>query len=320
LSPKNIPLVTQAINQIIPTPTPFPFQELTINHLRQRSYQSQLGELRRFQETSTYTSYFTSYQSDGNTVNGLLTLPKGDIPTHGWPAVVFVHGYIPPKQYQTTSNYASYVAAFAQKGLIVFKIDLRGHGQSTGDAGGAYYSTDYVIDTLNAVSALKKHSAVDPERISLWGHSMAGNIVFRSFITNPEIKKIVIWAGAGYTYTDLQEYRIMDASYRPPASDSPVQRKRQALFETYGPFDFQSSFWQQIVPTNYLSGVNGAVQIHHAVDDNVVSISYSRNLLKILDSTSINHSLYEYPSGGHNLTGASFTQAVNRTVNFLTQP
>lgn len=253
----------------------------------------------------------------------MLTIPKGLASRSpegvvGWPAVVFVHGYIPPEEYQTLVNYTSYVDYLARNGLVVFKIDLRGHDESEGETGGAYYSGDYVIDTLNAVTSLKNEDFVDPSRISLWGHSMAGNIVFRSFIAKSDIKKVVIWAGAGYTYTDLQEFRISDNSYRPPPANIERAKKRQQLRDLYGDFNPDSEFWKQVPATNYLEGVDGQIQVHHATNDNVVSIDYSRNLMSILEDTQIPHELFEYPSGGHNLTGNSFTQAMERTVGFLT--
>ena len=205
----------------------------------------------------------------------------------------------------------------AKNGLVVFKIDLRGHDDSEGDAGGGYFSADYVIDTLSAYSALQKLDFVDPNKIGLWGHSMAGNVVFRSFVAKQDIPAIVIWAGAVYTYEDMQQFRISDNSYRPPPADSPVRKKREELNETYGSFDPKSEFWGKVVPTNYLDGASGALQVHHAANDDVVSVEYSRNLMDILDGTNIEHKLFEYSTGGHNLTGASFNTAMQRTVDFL---
>src|SRR3989344_2253344 len=93
--------VNKAVSLSSPTPTPFAFQELTIPYLRSRTYESTLGELQKVSENSSYTSYVTSYNSDGLKIYGLLTQPKGNKPTGGWPAIVFVHGYIPPESYQT---------------------------------------------------------------------------------------------------------------------------------------------------------------------------------------------------------------------------
>lgn len=297
--------------------TPDPFVELTIPHLRSRIFSSSLSELKNHAQYAAYTSFLTSYQSDGLNINGLLTQPKGEMPQGGWPAIIFIHGYIPPAQYRTTQNYGAYVDYLAKNGFVVFKIDLRGHDKSEGEAGGSYFSSDYIIDVLNARSALQQSGFVKPDGIGLWGHSMAGNVVLRALTARPDIPAVVIWAGAVFTYEDRLEYGINDGSYRPPPADSERQRKRQLLRDIHGEFDAKSPFWQQVSPVNYLSDIQGAIQLHHAVDDNVVNIGYSRNLNHILDTTSVPHELNEYPSGGHNISGATFTQAMQKTVDFF---
>ena len=299
------------------TPTPFPFQDLTIPYLRNRSYESRLEDMDQVSENANYTSYIASYDSDGLKVNGLLTVPKENKPQEGFPGIIFVHGYIVPEVYKTQVNYVSWVEYLSRRGYVVFKIDLRGHDASEGEVGGAYYSSDYVIDTLNAYSALQNADFVNPKSIGLWGHSMAGNIVFKSLAVKPDIPAVVIWAGAGYTYTDLQEYMIEDNSYRPPPADSDRARKRQELRDTYGNFDPDHWFWKQVPGTNYLDGITGAVGLAHAVDDNVVSISYSRNLRDLLNNAAIENDLNEYSSGGHNLTGTSFSSALQKTDEFF---
>src|SRR5258708_5938392 len=315
---KSVSIPQSFIQQVFkPIATPFKFQELTIPYLRNRKYESKLGNLEKYSENASYTSYLTSYDSDGLKINGLLTKPTGKMPDGGWPAIVFVHGYIDPTIYKTTQNYVAYVDYLARNGFVVFKIDLRGHDKSEGQASGAYYSSHYVIDTLNAREALKVSDFVNPNKVGLWGHSMAGNITFRSFAVMPDIPALVIWAGAGYTYSDLTLYRITDLSYHSPEINSIRAKQRQDLKDTYGDFDPNSEFWKQVAPTNYISDLKGAIEIHHAIDDNVVSIEYSRNLMKLLDNVSIDHKLYEYQTGGHNISGASFNTAMQRTVDFF---
>jgi len=299
-----------------PTPTPFPFAEMTIPHLRSRAYESAMGTRTRIADSGAYMSYLTSYTSDGLNINGLLTIPKGTPPAGGHPAIVFVHGYIPPTLYTSTNKYVAYVDYLARNGFVVFKIDLRGHGDSEGEPGGAYYSSDYVIDTLNARAALMTLPDVNPNKIGLWGHSMAGNVTMRAFAAKPEIPAVVVWAGAGYSYTDLSAYRISDNSYRPPENNTERQRKRQLLRDAHGDFSATHPFWKQVAVTEYLDDLKGAVEVHHAVDDNVVSIEYSRNLMRLLGETQVPHKLHEYQSGGHNIDGTSFTTAMQRTVEF----
>ncbi len=314
----NSPL-TNILGSPNPTPTPNPFEDITIPYLRQREYKSTLGSLQKLSENQNYSSYLTSFDSDGLKINGLLTQPAGAQPTGGWPAIIFIHGYIPPKQYQTQGQYAEYVDFLARNEFVVFKIDLRGHGNSEGEPGGAYYSSDYVIDALNAYAALQASSFINPQKIGLWGHSMAGNIVMRSFAAKPEIPAVVIWAGAGYSYIDLGEYGISDSSYQPPQMTTDRVRKRQLLLATYGQPKEGNPFWQLVAPTSYLDDLKGATQLHHAINDEVVDIRYSQNLNTLLNNTQVEHQLHEYQSGGHNITGTSFIAAMQRTVEFFKQ-
>ena len=300
-----------------PTQTPFPFDELTIPYLRSGEYESSLADLDEVLKTNNYTSYLTSYTSDNLRINGLLTIPTGEIPEGGFPAVVFVHGYIPPSTYRTLKNYEAYVDYLARQGIVVFKIDLRGHDQSEGEASGAYYSSDYVVDVLNAHSALQGLSSVNPQKVGLWGHSMAGNVTMRATVVNPEISRVVIWAGAVYTYQDFLEVGIEDTSYRPPSDMTERRRKRDELFAAHGSFDPQSWFWRQVPATNFFDGITANIQLHHAVNDTVVPIQYSRGLVRAAENTSVSVELFEYASGGHNITGGSFGEAMRRTVDFL---
>ncbi len=301
------------------SPTPFPFQEYTIPFLRERDYASEVEELRPLSTNNGYISYLTSYDSDRLQINALLTKPTSATSDQKAPAIVFIHGYIPPTLYKTQERYQAYVDYFARRGFVVFKIDLRGHGESEGEASGAYYSSDYVVDTLNAYAALASLDFVDESRIGLWGHSMAGNVVLRSIAAKRDIPAAVIFAGAVYTYQDMRDFGIDDNSYRPPSNDTNRQRLRQQLFDTYGQFDAGSFFWQQVAPVNYLSDVATALQVHHPIDDAVVSVEYARNLGRVLDSTPLKHEIIEYPSGDHNFTGSTFSQAMQKSVEFFEQ-
>jgi len=318
----------QSLIQLFPKPssTPDPFIDLTIPYLRERKYQSALASLEKITQNSNYTSYLTSYTSDNLRVNGLLTIPLGQQPVTGWPAIVFVHGYIPPKQYATLEKYQDYVDFLARNGFVVFKIDLRGHGSSEGEASGAYYSSDYVIDTLNAQAALQSADFVNPNSVGLWGHSMAGNLVLRAMLVSSEIKAGVIWAGAVYSYRDFVAYRINDTSYahRPfETKEGEEQRNRetspniQKIREDPDSVDFADPFWTSISLTANLKYLENPIQIHHALDDAVVDVGYSRDLVEVLKTANKLYEFYEYDGGGHNITSPYFETAMERTVEFF---
>lgn len=312
---KNMIFPTSPAAQIIASPTPMPFFEMTIPYLRQRQYKSELGGRTLLSNGSSYRSYLTSYTSDGLKINALLTIPNTERPIAGHPAIVFVHGYIPPTLYETNGTaYSSYIDYFARSGYVVLKIDLRGHGNSEGEPGGGYYGSDYVVDTLNAYAALSSFDEVNPSKIGMWGHSMAGNILLRSAAIKQNIPAVDIWGGAVFTYSDRLKYGINDNSYRPPMTQNNTRRRRDDLVKTYGDFTENSSFWSQVAPTNYLKDIKGAIQLDHAVDDATVNIGYSRDLAVLLEKSGVNYTLNEYPSGGHDIEGVNFSVAMQNAV------
>jgi dipeptidyl aminopeptidase/acylaminoacyl peptidase len=220
----------------------------------------------------------------------------------------------------------AYVDRLAKNGFVVFKIDYRGNGRSEGDPSGSYFSSAYTIDTISALKSLQKFEKVDPGRIGMWGHSMAGNVVLRAMLVSKEIKAGVIWAGAVYSYQDFVKYQINDNSYvhQPYESKEGVSQKNreispeiQKIRSDPASIDFNSDFWTSVSLTKNIGYLSNPLQIHHAVNDSVVNINYSRDLVKVLDDNSKKYEFYEYEGGGHNISSPYFETAMERTVRFF---
>jgi len=303
------------------TPTPQTFDvgnELTIAALRSMEIQGSEVLLEQALEAGeNYSRYIASYTSEGNKIYGLLTIPFGDVPEGGFKAVVFNHGYIPPSLYVTTERYVDYVDALAQAGLVVFKIDLRGHGNSEGEAAGSYFSPNYTIDAIAALKSLQTLPFVDPDGIGMWGHSMSGNLVLRAMLVEPDIQAGVIWAGAVYSYDDFTQYRIADNSYQPPATVTPAQLRSREIIDTYGTPTLDEPYWQAVSLTENIRYLQSPLQIHHALDDTVVSVGYSQDLATVLAANGSLYEFYTYENGGHNIAAPSFELAMARTVAFF---
>lgn len=276
---------------------------------------------------SNYQRYIASYNSEGNKIYGLLTVPNENPPEGGFPAIVFNHGYIPPMQYVTTERYVAYVDALARNGFVVFKIDLRGNGNSEGTANGSYFSNGYTVDAIHALKSLQKLDYVNGNRIGMWGHSMSGNLVLRAMEVSPEIKAGVIWAGAVYSYKDFAKYRLHDYSYvrREPTEEERKNRYEnqavadeiQKLRDSPDDIDFNSQFWKNISLTANIKYLNSPLELHHAVNDPVVNIGYTRDLVKVLDANNKVYEEYEYVGGGHNIESPYFETAMKRTIDFF---
>ena len=265
---------------------------------------------------ANYAQYIASYLSEGHKIYGLLTVPLGDVPAGGFPAIVFVHGYIPPEIYRTTERYVAYVDALARSGFVVFKIDLRGFGNSEGEPSGAYFSPDYTIDTIAALKSLQQMDYVNPSSVGLWGHSMAGNVVLRAMLVEPDVQAGVIWAGAVYSYDDMARYAIQDPSFRRDEQSITV-RRGTILRDTYGAPDTSVPFWQAVSLTENIELLEAPLQIHHALNDSVVNIGYSQDLAAVLQEAGKPYELHTYDGGGHNIASPYFNDAMQRTIQFF---
>ncbi len=221
--PTLTPTATQTATHT-PTATPT-LHPLTLGWLKDQAYPgSEITIEETLEPGPNYNRYLAAYRSEGFKIYALLTIPYGEKPATGWPVIVFNHGYIPPAAYRTTERYIAYVDGFARSGYIVFRPDYRGHGNSEGEARGAYGSPDYTIDVLNAVAALKAHPDADPGRIGMWGHSMGGYITLRSMVVSEDIKAGVIWAGVVGPYPSLFERPVRTNSEGARSSRHPTPR------------------------------------------------------------------------------------------------
>jgi dipeptidyl aminopeptidase/acylaminoacyl peptidase len=291
---------------------------LSIEAIKAKDYPgSEITIEQTLQQGSNYKRYIASYQSEGLKIHGLLTVPNAEPPPTGHPAIVFVHGYIPPNEYKTTEKYVAYVDSFARNNYVVFKIDLRGHGGSEGDALGSYYSNGYVTDALNAASSLQKYPGVNSEKIGMWGHSMGGNITLTSVVVSSKIKAAVIWAGVFATFDDnFMSWRNRRRQTNPSSLD-PSRALGQSLIDQYGTPSQSSEFWREATPTNYLNSVTAPLQLHHGTADASVPVEFSELLKNKFDEAEKTAELHLYPGADHNISGSSFGTAMNRSVEFF---
>lgn len=297
-----------------------PLYPLSIEAMRQKNYPgSDIVIEETLEPGENYSQYLVSYKSDGLKIFALLTVPNDNKPKNGFSVIIFNHGYIQPEQYQTTERYVAYVDVFARNGFIVLKPDYRGHGNSEGKPEGAYYSPAYTTDVLNAVSSIKKFKDVDSNKIGMWGHSMGGNITLRAMIVSKDIKAGVIWSGVVGTYEELltKWTRVKPWQPSPREAAGHVTSIRQHLQQTYGTPDTNPDFWHSIDPRYYLKDISGPVQLHQGLEDEEVPALFSESLTNDLKKAGKTVELYEYPGADHNISEPSFSEAINRSIEFF---
>jgi fermentation-respiration switch protein FrsA (DUF1100 family) len=301
---------------IIPTPTLTP-HPMSIPALRQISYPgSEIIIEDTLEPGANYNRYYASYLSEGLRQYGLLTIPYGETPPTGWPAIVFNHGYIPPEQYRTTERYIAYVDWLARSGYIVFRIDYRGNDQSEGIPSGAYGDPGYTIDVMNAVAALKQFPPADNSRIGMWGHSMGGYLTLRAMVLSEDIKAGAIWAGVVASYPDLITRWRRGSASGPTPTPSARRRWRSDWVAQYGSPEENPEFWDTVSSNSYLEDLSGPVQLHHGTADESVPLEFSEILYQEIQEAGKTVELYTYQADNHNISN-SFGQAMTRTIEFF---
>jgi uncharacterized protein len=325
-------LPTPQITPILPTPTaeiftPNPtltptatatpvLNPMSIVAMRMGAYPgSDIVIERELKKGSNYRRYYAYYLSEGLKIYGLLTIPDGEMPAGGWPAIVFNHGYIPPDIYKTTERYIAYVDRLASAGYIVYRIDYRGHDHSEGVANGAYGDPGYEVDVLNAVASLKKYPQVNPDKIGMWGHSMGGYLTLRAMVISKDIKVGVIWAGVVASYPEMLYNWNRRGAFTPSPSSTGVGW-RQGWLDLYGTPEQNPDFWASVSATSYLVDLSGPIQLHHGTLDEDVPLDFSIRLAELARAAGKTAELYTYEGDNHNIS-KYFTTAMNRTIAFF---
>ena len=312
-----VPSVTPSPT-LTPSPTPT-LHPMNILAMRQKTYPgSQITIEETLEPGANYYRYYAWYASDGLKIYGLLTVPFGDMPQAGWPAIIFNHGYISPLIYKTMERYVAYVDQLARHGYIVYKIDYRGHDKSDGDATGAYGDPGYTTDVLNAVAALKAFHQADPNRIGMWGHSMGGFLTLRAMVISRDINAGVIWSGVVGSYPDMLCCWRHPEVGMPTRTPNPNFRSewRTQWQNLYGSPQENPEFWNSLSANSYLGDLSGPLQIHHDVGDAEVPVKFSQDLYREIIAAGKPVEYYEYPGDDHNLANY-FNQAMQRTVEFF---
>ena len=106
---------------------------LSIESLRQGDYPgSDLAIEQTLTPGNNYQRYIVSYKSEGLKIYALLTVPNGPSTnaqddSRKYPAIIFNHGYIPPREYQTTERYTAYTDAFSRNGYVCLRSGITSH-------------------------------------------------------------------------------------------------------------------------------------------------------------------------------------------------
>jgi dipeptidyl aminopeptidase/acylaminoacyl peptidase len=133
-----------------------------------------------------------TFKVNNEQIVGMLHLPKAE---GKLPVVIMCHGFSGDKVGPWPYLFVFIARHLAANGFAAFRFDFRGSGESKGKFEDQNIRTE--LDDLDAaISFVLQQKEIDPERISLLGHSRGGSVSIIKASEDKRIKALVTLAAA----------------------------------------------------------------------------------------------------------------------------
>ncbi|MEM6317531.1 MAG: alpha/beta fold hydrolase [Bacteroidota bacterium] len=305
---------------------------LSIEGIRERSYDSTLAFEKSLTRTKNYVSELWSYYSDNLKVYALVNRPTKPVPTNGFPILIFGHGFHPdPPKYgisNTTGKdwrpgdyYRGIPEAYAEKGFLVITPDYRGHNVSEGFAytqTSFLTTTYYAIDVLHLLSALPTLKVGNLDNIYYVGHSMGGEVGLKMLLATNQIKAASLWAPVSATieeqalyYGNL--YKEKKNGGINPEKMTGLMVKMDSVINTLSP----ALNLQKVEAILAIQDLETPLIIHHARGDRSVPYQWSESLVAKLYQCQKAFEFYDYDTDNHLFDGENREKVVERDLAFF---
>ncbi|MFM7710996.1 MAG: alpha/beta fold hydrolase [Ferruginibacter sp.] len=247
---------------------------------------------------------FTISNQAGDELYCRLYKPVGFDSTQKYPVVVYWYGG--PHAQMITNGWNGGAGDYwfqymAQRGYVVFTIDTRGsayRGKAFEQAIFRVAGEKQTEDLLQAVAYLKAQSYVDASRMGLFGWSYGGFMTTYFMLHHPDIFKAAV---AGGPVIDWKFYEIM---YTERYMDKPEEN----------PAGYQATDLSRMIDQ-----LNGKLLLIHGMQDNVVLMQHSVNLVRAAVSKNKQVDYMIYPGHEHNVVGKDRAHLYQKVTDYLQQ-
>jgi len=257
------------------------------------------------------------YWVENKKVSGQIHVPAGSEPAGGWPVVIMIRGYVDREIFQSgigTQHAAEY---FAKNGFLTLAPDFLGYGESDLAPNNSLEERFLCpIEVLQLIASVKNLAQVNPEKISIWGHSNGGQIALSVLEISGKNYPTSLWAPVSKPFP----YSIL---YYTDEYDDYGKALRQLI----AGFDVQYDA-NEFSIHNYYDWIQAPIQIHQGTADENVPLKWSEALEKTLRDKGKIVKLYVYSGADHNLAGPpsgeaggdnSWNLAVQRSLEWFKQ-
>jgi dipeptidyl-peptidase-4 len=189
----------------------------------------------------------------------------------------------------------------AQRGYVVFTLDTRG----SANRGKAFEQEIFrkagekqMEDLMSGIDYLKTLGYVDMQNMGLFGWSYGGFMTTDFMITHPGVFKAAV---AGGPVIDWKYYEIM---YTERYMDTPTEN----------PEGFEATDL-----TKKIGDLRGKLLLIHGMQDNVVLMQHSVNLVRAAISKGVQVDYMIYPGHEHNVLGKDRAHLYQKVTDYFMQ-
>ena len=300
----------------------------TIDELRVADRNVEMVEVGDIEGGPGFSAKLYQYESAGLKIHTMVANPKASSPDNGWPVVIFNHGHHPePRKYGITAEgknhrpgdyYRRIPELFVARGFLVVVPDYRGHNNSEGIefTEGMLASAYYTEDVLNLIAGLHDIEEINLDALFMMGHSMGGEVAFRTLLATDKIKAASMWSSVGGDIWDQSYYYSRYSE--PAAPDSSemdkvvVTRLRDRIAELDGDFDYDS-----VEPHLHIEHLKTPIIIQHSVGDRGAAYKWSEKLAKELYVRGKRYEFWSVPGDKHLFSQEDMEKAADRDVAFF---
>jgi len=293
-------------------------------------------------KSQTFFSIIPSdFISQGIRCSGALYLPTN---LKNPPVVIMAHGFAAEKAFRLPA----YGERFASSGLAVFIFDYRCFGESDGEPRNYVDPGRHLLDWQAAIAHVRSLSAINTQKIALWGSSFSGGHVIVTASKDKSISAIVAQVpfvdsisttrmlGVKYLMEAIP-HAVKDmlcmATFQSPHYVKVIGKPDEfAVMNTPGSYEgFLSIFpkdstWENRCPARILLTFSAYRPIASAGDVSCPALIMLCEKDSLIDAAAVektakkipNNELVKYPFGHFDIyTGEAFEDAVKKQTEFL---
>ena len=249
-------------------------------------------------------SIFTIKNQEGTDLYCRLFKPVNFDSTKKYPVIVYWYGGPHAQMILNGWNGGAgdyWFQYMAERGYVVFTLDTRGssnRGKAFEQAIHRQAGVFQMQDLMSGVEYLKSLSFTDANNMGLFGWSYGGFMTTDFMLTHPGIFKAAV---AGGPVIDWKFYEIM---YTERYMDSPQENP-----EGFAATDL----------TKKIGNLKGTLLLIHGMQDNVVLMQHSVNLVKAAVDKGVQVDYMIYPGHEHNVLGKDRAHLYQKVTDYFTQ-